>query len=221
MLAYSSTLTRVPSFAIPGSILPISRRGSPFRAMKASISRRYAHPTYLFISHLHHDHFDIDFLAEHLQRKQPSSCPTIQLDLLERALRADRLHDVSSRTKRTMNPSKWPRLRFITTASVAPTDGPLGDCGLVVDDGQTRIYNQNDSRPIDLERLVSLGPYDAHFLQFSGAIWYPMVYQFPDNMKQASRSQKTRERASTRPEVCRGDRREFHISVRRTALLLG
>src|SRR4029077_387054 len=76
-------------------------------------------------------------------------------------------------------------LRFMIMAMVAPTDGPIGDSGLMVDDGEVRIFDQNDSRPMDIDVLNSFGPYDAHFLQFSGAIWYPMVYQFPEKMMQA------------------------------------
>ena len=74
-------------------------------------------------------------------------------------------------------------LRIMIVALVAPTDGPIGDSGLAVDDGRTRIFNQNDSRPIDLRPLRDFGPFDAHFLQFSGAIWYPMVYDMPDDRK--------------------------------------
>ena len=55
-------------------------------------------------------------------------------------------------------------LRVIIGSLVAPTDGPLGDSGLIVDDGETRIFDQNDSRPVDLETLTSFGPFDAHFL---------------------------------------------------------
>src|SRR6266498_1195844 len=69
-------------------------------------------------------------------------------------------------------------------ALVSPTEWPIGDSGLAVDDGRTRLFNQNDSRPIDLEPLRGFGSFDAHFLQFSGAIWYPMVYDFPPRMKQ-------------------------------------
>ncbi len=61
----------------------------------------------------------------------------------------------------------------------APADGPLGDSGLVLADGSARLLDQNDARPGDPEALQALGPYDAHFLQFSGAIWYPIVYDFP------------------------------------------
>jgi UDP-MurNAc hydroxylase len=52
-----------------------------------------------------------------------------------------------------------------------------------VDDGQTRLLNLNDSRPPDPDKLLALGRIDLLFLQFSGAIWYPMVYEFPERAK--------------------------------------
>ena len=39
----------------------------------------------------------------------------------------------------------------------------------------------NDSRPPEPDKLTADGPIDVAFLQFSGAIWYPMVYDYPDN----------------------------------------
>ena len=42
----------------------------------------------------------------------------------------------------------------------------------------------NDSRPPEPDLLLAGGPLDAAFLQFSGAIWYPMVYDYPDNAQQ-------------------------------------
>ena len=49
--------------------------------------------------------------------------------------------------------------------------------------------NQNDARPGDPAPLQALGPFDAHFVQFSGAIWYPIVYDFPaDETRPASRA---------------------------------
>ena len=39
----------------------------------------------------------------------------------------------------------------------------------------------NDSRPPEPDKLIADGPIDVAFLQFSGAIWYPMVYDYPDN----------------------------------------
>ena len=40
--------------------------------------------------------------------------------------------------------------------------------------------NQNDCRTSDLDALTAHGPVDLHWLQYSGAIWYPMVYDMPD-----------------------------------------
>jgi UDP-MurNAc hydroxylase len=62
---------------------------------------------------------------------------------------------------------------------ISPSDGPVGDSGLVLSDGKTIVFNQNDSHPINLEQAKSFGSLDGHFLQFSGAIWYPMVYNLP------------------------------------------
>jgi UDP-MurNAc hydroxylase len=33
------------------------------------------------------------------------------------------------------------------------------------------------------DQLLALGPIDLLFLQLSGAIWYPMVYEFPAKAK--------------------------------------
>jgi UDP-MurNAc hydroxylase len=56
---------------------------------------------------------------------------------------------------------------------------------LVVYDGETRVFDQNDSRPQDLRQVNLLGPYDAHFAQHSGAAWFPMVYSLPRRVKAA------------------------------------
>lgn len=143
----------------------------------AAISR----PDYLYLSHLHHDHFDPAFLAAHVPKDTTVLLPDYPLDLLERELRALGFTDFIQ--TRSGEPVRRGGLTFTIFAVTAPTDGPLGDSSLIVDDGETRIYDQNDSRPIDLDQLAAAGPYDAHFLQFSGAIWYPMVYRFPERMK--------------------------------------
>jgi len=62
----------------------------------------------------------------------------------------------------------------------APADGPIGDSALVVSDGATTVFNMNDARPVDLDMLTAgFGHIDVHLLQYSGAIWYPMVYDMP------------------------------------------
>ena len=155
----------------------------PFPSNEDVDLEKISRPTYLYVSHLHHDHFDPQFLREHVWKDATVLLPDYPLNLLER-----RLQDLGfTKFIQTKNgqATEVDGLRFMIMAMVAPIDGPLGDSGLMIDDGETRIFDQNDSRPIDLDVLNSYGPYDAHFLQFSGAIWYPMVYRFPEKMLQA------------------------------------
>lgn len=49
----------------------------------------------------------------------------------------------------------------------------------------------NDARPVDLDVLAEeFGHIDVHMLQYSGAIWYPMVYDMPARAKEAFGTQK-------------------------------
>ena len=66
----------------------------------------------------------------------------------------------------------------------APSDGPIGDSASRVDDGTASILNQNDSHPLDLEKLLGFAKPEAYFTQVSGAIWWPMVYDLPQDAKQ-------------------------------------
>ena len=154
----------------------------PFPSNEGVDLAAIAHPTYLYVSHIHHDHFDPEFLRQHVAKETTVILPDFPLDTLEKAYRELGF----TQFLRTKNGQTLAvdGLKLTVLASIAPTDGPLGDSGIVVDDGETRIYNQNDSRPVDIDLLQSLGPYDVHFVQFSGAIWYPMVYQYPEKMLQ-------------------------------------
>jgi UDP-MurNAc hydroxylase len=154
----------------------------PFPSNEHIEREKLAHPTYLYVSHLHHDHYDPQFLREYVSKETTVLLPDYPLDLLERSLRG--LGFTKFIHTKNGQAQEIDGLRVMILAMTAPIDGPLGDSGLMVDDGETRIFNQNDSRPIDLETLNSYGPYDAHFVQFSGAIWYPMVYQYPEKMLQ-------------------------------------
>ena len=75
-------------------------------------------------------------------------------------------------------------------ALTSPTDGPIGDSSLWVEYDGVRLLNQNDARPTDLSTFAELGHVHAHMLQFSGAIWYPMVYELPQAAKTAFGKQK-------------------------------
>jgi UDP-MurNAc hydroxylase len=138
----------------------------------------YERPDYLYVSHLHRDHYDADSLRR-IAKTATVLLPEYPTDELRHAL--EDLGFRSFMTTRTGEPVELDGLRMMIQALTAPTDGPIGDSVLAIDDGRFRLVNQNDARPPELETIAAFGPYDAHLLQFSGAIWYPMVYDMPAN----------------------------------------
>ena len=155
----------------------------PFPANDGIDPEAIGHPTYLYVSHLHHDHFDPRFLRDHVDKSATVLLPDYPLDELEKSLRGLGFTDFIQ--SRDLEPFQAGPFRLAIHALVAPTDGPIGDSALRIDDGEVRVLNMNDSRPIDPDKLLADGPLDALFLQFSGAIWYPMVYEYPDKAKEA------------------------------------
>ncbi|MEP6624163.1 MAG: Rieske 2Fe-2S domain-containing protein [Acidimicrobiia bacterium] len=137
----------------------------------------FSSPDYLYISHLHRDHFDPEWLRAHVDKRAKVLLPAFRVDHLERALR-----DVGFTNFVRTDHAETMRLGALDVtilAMTAPADGPSGDSALVLRDSTATLLNQNDARPRDFDELESFGPYDAHFTQFSGAIWFPMVYDFP------------------------------------------
>jgi UDP-MurNAc hydroxylase len=141
----------------------------------------FASPDYLFVSHSHDDHFDERFLREHVSKDAVVVLPDFPTADHRRAL--ERLGFSEFLETRNGVPVEIGELRLLTHALTAPTDGAIGDCGLAISDRDATIFNQNDSKPTDLAALAEFGPYDGHFVQFSGAIWYPMVYRLDADEK--------------------------------------
>jgi UDP-MurNAc hydroxylase len=130
-------------------------------------------PTYLYISHLHRDHFDAEFLARHVSKETVVLLPDFPLDELRRALEGLGFHRfVATRDGVAVD---LDGIAVTIHTATTPADGPLGDSALSVDDGAVRVLDQNDCH---LPDPSAMGPHDLHFLQFSGAIWYPMVYRY-------------------------------------------
>jgi UDP-MurNAc hydroxylase len=148
---------------------------------------------YLYVSHLHADHFDAANLREHVNKDAVVLLPDFPVPDLRRALEELGFHRFVETTDSVKHRVSGPRgdLDVMIIALRAPADGPIGDSGLVVSDGETVVFNMNDARPVDLEVLHSeFGHVDVHMLQYSGAIWYPMVYDMPARAKEAFGTQK-------------------------------
>lgn len=138
---------------------------------------RLGRSDYLYVSHLHRDHFDPKLLREHVSRDITVLLPDFPIPDLREQLEA--LGFTRFRTMPDCEPVDLGGLRVMIQALRSPTDGPLGDSALAVSDGTATILNQNDARPGDLDPLLAFGPFDVHFLQFSGAIWWPWTYDLP------------------------------------------
>lgn len=144
---------------------------------------------YLYVSHLHRDHFDAEHLKHFISKKATVLLPEYPTSQLEDELRelgftsffktkSNEVHELDG------------GLRIMIQALISPTDGPIGDSSLWVEHEGVRVLNQNDARPTDLSTFAELGHVHAHMLQFSGAIWYPMVYELPQAAKTAFGKQK-------------------------------
>ncbi|MGH3326967.1 MAG: Rieske 2Fe-2S domain-containing protein [Streptomycetales bacterium] len=150
---------------------------------------------FLYVSHLHRDHCDPDLLRRHVRKDATVLLPDYPTGELEQTLR-----DLGFRSfirTRHGRPLDLDGLRIMIIALTSPTDGPIGDSALVLDDGTACVFNQNDAHPLDMAQVRAFGPVDAHLLQFSGAIWWPMVYDLPGPAKEVF-AQRKRERQTER-----------------------
>ena len=148
---------------------------------------------YLYVSHLHKDHFDPEHLIAHVNKDAVVLLPDYPVPDLRRELEKIGFHRFFETTDSVKHTVSGPKgdLDVMIIALRAPADGPIGDSGLVVSDGVTTVFNMNDSRPIDLGVIDDqFGHIDVHMLQFSGAIWYPMVYDMPERAKASFGTQK-------------------------------
>ena len=145
------------------------------------------------MSHLHKDHFDPENLRRHVNKDAVVLLPDFPVPDLLRELEKLGFHKFFETTDSVKHTVSGPKgdLDIMIIALRAPADGPIGDSGLVVDDGETVAFNMNDARPVDLDMLhADFGQIDVHMLQYSGAIWYPMVYDMPARAKEAFGIQK-------------------------------
>ena len=148
---------------------------------------------YLYISHLHKDHFDARHLSAHVNKDAmvllaDYPVPDLRHELCK--LGFHRFFETSDSVKHRLS-GPLGDVDIMVIALRAPADGPIGDSALVVSDGATTVFNMNDARPVDLDVLTSeFGHIDVHLLQYSGAIWYPMVYDMPARAKEAFGIQK-------------------------------
>ena len=94
---------------------------------------------YLYVSHLHRDHFDPKTLREHVNKDAVVLLPDYPVPDLQRELEKLGFHRFFETTDSVKHRVSGPKgdLDVMIIALRAPADGPIGDSGLVVDDGET------------------------------------------------------------------------------------
>jgi UDP-MurNAc hydroxylase len=131
---------------------------------------------FLYVSHLHGDHHDAAWLSTHLRRDIPILLPGFPTREQQRTFAALGFTNFI-RTVDTVETEIAPGLTVAIHIESSITDGPGGDSALAVIADGAIVVNQNDCRTNDLGQLRGHGQVDLHWLQYSGAIWYPMVYE--------------------------------------------
>ena len=145
----------------------------------ASIPAAFGRPDFLYVSHLHRDHFDPEFLARHVDKGTRVLLPDFPTPFLERALR-DLGFTPVRRARAHGEPIDLDGLEVTIFAMTDPADGPLGDSALVLGDGTTRAA-EPERRPARRSRRRCRRSARTTRTSCSspGAIWYPIVYDFP------------------------------------------
>lgn len=142
---------------------------------------QFARPDYLYVSHLHGDHFDASFLQDGVEKSTPVLLPEFPTPELEQALRAIGFETFIRCPDG--EPVDLGGVEVTVYAATAPSDGPIGDSAILIADRSGRILDQNDCRPNHPEEIAARGLIDLHFLQYSGAMWWPVVYDLPPEDK--------------------------------------
>ena len=91
---------------------------------------------YLYISHLHKDHFDPALLSEHVNKDAVVLLPDYPVPDLKRELQALGFHQFVETEDSVKHHLSGPRgdLDIMIIALRAPADGPIGDSGIIISD---------------------------------------------------------------------------------------
>ncbi len=144
---------------------------------------------YLYISHEHHDHFDRKFL-----KSFPKDIQVIIANFQTKDFRDDVANLGFSNI---IELNDWQTLNLDNNFDVTLVTDPgkyKEDSSLLIKSEGFKILNKNDCYHSKdyLEKFSSIG-IDLLFTQFSGAIWYPMIYDYDDKTKKEA-AKKVRER---------------------------
>src|SRR6201991_3933800 len=155
---------------------------NPFPSNENVDYKQMGEVTHLYISHLHRDHFDRDFLLQFVSKNTKVILPDFPLNDLEEGMREIGFkHFIYTNTGKSI--SITDEITVTVHSFISPVDGPFGDSSLLIDDGIVKVLHLNDARPQNPHEIVKRGLLDALLLQFSGASWYPVAHDISEEEK--------------------------------------
>jgi UDP-MurNAc hydroxylase len=134
---------------------------------------------YLFLSHEHEDHVDPETL-----RQFPSDVPVLICEFPTPRFR-HYLKSLGLENIRELPAGQEVNLANGLSATILGTAEYTNDAALLVEGDGARVLNETDCKLsyTDLER-IGRNRLDIGFYMFSGANWYPMMYDYPEHIQQ-------------------------------------
>ena len=157
---------------------------------------------FLYVSHLHEDHFDSRFLAK-LDKTAAVLCPQYR----SRAL-GKRLASLGFKNLIPLNHQQSRQIADGITATMLLDTSHKEDSGLLLDIRDFRFLALNDCNT-SLTELP--GRIDLLSAQYSGAMWYPNCYDYPLEMMQQKVGRVRADLMDTLIRKCRQTQARFYI----------
>jgi len=132
---------------------------------------------YLFLSHEHQDHLDIATLKHF-----PSNIPLLICRFSTPKFR-NYLQSLGFTNFLELNSGEPLALENGVSVTIFATAEYTNDSAILIEHDGVRMFNETDCKLAfsDLQRLGRNG-IDLGFYMFSGANWYPMVYDYPEDL---------------------------------------
>ncbi len=135
---------------------------------------------YIYISHEHKDHFDLDFLNHIKNRDFKFITPNYRSNALRKELKK-----ISSNGIIEFNDEEEKKIDGFNISIFIDDTGINRDSAIIVNDGKKTFLNMNDCKIYERTKslLDKYGKIDLAAIQFSGATWYPVCYDFNNEEK--------------------------------------
>ena len=135
--------------------------------------------TYIYISHEHQDHFDTETLCILRQHVDYCIIPEYYDDYLKTTITAMGFKVITLADSLSFDLGNNARIELL----IVDTGVNHDSTAIIEMDGQTFV-NQNDSKIFDRLGYISKRPVDYYAVQFSGATWHPVCYDYDDMKKE-------------------------------------